>query len=137
MKTSLFRSSATLFVVVLLLMAAAPAQAGNGSKNSPAQTQTFTVTTGTPISMAGSKSITLEDIKAGDHVSIAYTDASGVLTTSRIKDLGTNPAKRGKSAAKTGHKSHAATGLHAHGIVQNVNVADQTLTISVRQHHVS
>jgi hypothetical protein len=136
MNTSLFRSRAGLFAAALLVAVALPAHAGKGRK--AAATQTFTIAAGASITVGDNQSATLANINTGDHVSIAYTEAGGVLTASKIKDLGANPvkqAKHAKSTAKSGRKAHAASGLRVQGIVTGVDVTGQTLTITEKKHN--
>ncbi len=124
---------------LVLLALSLPAQAGHTGKHAgkhASATQTFSVAVGAKISVEGNKSATLADIKVGDHVKIAYTEANGVLTAIHIKDAGPNPVKHAKKAksAKQHHK-HNSTDLHVHGIVQSIDASNQTLTITVKHHH--
>ena len=134
---------------LLLLALSLPVQAaghkGKHAGKHATTTQTFSIGTSAKISVAGNKSATLADIKVGDHVRIAYTEANGVLTAIHIKDAGPNPVKHAKKAksAKKHHKSgkhkgthlHKSTSLHAHGIVQSVDTSAMTLTIKEKHHH--
>ena len=120
---------------LLLLALSLPAQAGQKGKHATT-TQTFTVGTGAKISVEGNPNATLADIKVGDHVKIAYTEANGAVTVIHIKDAGPNPVKHAKTAKSAKkHLKHKNTNLHARGIVQSVDAANQTLTITVKHHH--
>ncbi|MGA9449727.1 MAG: hypothetical protein WBW41_00120 [Verrucomicrobiia bacterium] len=133
MKTSRFRTRTASLAGALLLAVTLSAQAGGKHAT---ETQTFTIAAGAKITAEGNKSATLADIKAGDHVSIAYTQANGVLTATHIRDAGPNPVKHSKNTNPTSTtKKHVATGLHAHGIVQSVDVSNPALTITEKRHH--
>ena len=146
MKTSLFRTRTAILACLLLLALALPAQAARGkhAKKHTGKlagvTQTFTVAAGAKISVAGDKHAALADIKVGDRVKIAYTQANGTLTAIHIKDAVTNPAKHAKKAKSTTkkhhkHHKHASANLHAKGIVQSVDTTNQTLTITEKHRH--
>ena len=125
----------TILAGLLLLALSLSAQAGQKGKHATTP-QTFTVAAGATISVEGNKSATLADIKVGDHVKIAYTEANGALTAVHIKDVGPNPVKHAKKAKSGGkHHKHTSTNLHARGIVQSVDAANQTLTITVKHKH--
>jgi hypothetical protein len=123
-------------VAVLSLFALAPlalAKEKHADKN--ATSVTFKVGADAKIATATQKGAALTDLKVGDKVAIAYTEADGANTAARIKVI--TETKKAEGEKKEGeHKKHDAdTYKHAHGAITAIDTTANTVTVEVRAGH--
>lgn len=98
--------------------------------------ETFAVGPNTKIRIPGNKHATLADLAVGELVRISYGGGTGGLVADRIKLVVPHPPTA-KPAQHKAHKAHAAkpAELHARGVIQSINAAQGTLTITKAAKH--
>jgi hypothetical protein len=133
----------TVAVMTALVLATfSIAQAKEGHKAAAGTSQTFKVGADCKIATADNKNAAIADLKVGDKVHIAYSDAGGTLTAAKIHVATEKPAgdkkPEHKGDKKEGEhkKDKPADDLkHAHGIITAIDAAAGTVTVEDKGEH--
>jgi Cu/Ag efflux protein CusF len=134
MKTLPIRPRPIVAFLALTLALALPVQAARLIRTRAYQTETFQVATNAHIAVGDNRKASLEDLKVGDHVSIGYVEENDAKLARRISDgVPHKPPTPGATPSqKPNHHPAASALLHAHGVIQSVDLDASTVTISHR-----
>ena len=135
MRTLHFRWQFALVVVALMMSVVLPADAVRIIRTKAYRFAIFHLASNAKIAVGTDRSATLLDLKIGEHVSIAYDQENGALVAHHIaeavphrsRNLSVNPGQVSHHPAKS-----LVVYEHVTGIVQSVNVQDNTLTIAYK-----
>jgi len=135
MKILIYRWPFTLAAVVLMMSVVLPAGAARIVLTKGYRSAILQVAGTAKIAVGTNHSATLLDLKVGDHVSIAYDLENGALVAHRISD-GVPHKPRNANVQLVPAAFHPAklsvAYKHLLGIVQSVDVQDNTLTIAYK-----